>query len=85
MTKPRLTFEEHDEFGGRLAAVREELRILSLHLSNAYPRSGPESVPAKKIEEARRTLGEALDSLETCLYDEHPRQASTDVYSRGRR
>lgn len=85
MTKPRLTFEEHDRLGGRLAEIRHELLTLSTQLSNAYPRSGRESVPAKKLAEARQVLGEALHSLEDRLYEEHPRQASTDVYSLGRR
>lgn len=84
MTKPRLTVEEHDQLGMRIAAMREELRILSLHLSHSYPRSGRESVPARKLEDARQVLGEALSALEDRLYEEHPRQASTDVYSLGR-
>ncbi|MEU6054193.1 hypothetical protein ABZ829_27705 [Streptomyces xanthochromogenes] len=85
MTKPRLTFEEHDQLGGQLAGIRRELHLLNIQLSNAYPMSGRESVPAKKIAEARQILGEALSHLEDRLYDEHPRQASTDVYSLGRR
>lgn len=84
MTKPRLTFEEHDQLGGQLAAIRRELHDLNMQLLRAYPRSGTEAKPAKRIEEARRTLGEALHALENCLYDEHPQQANTDVYSLGR-
>jgi hypothetical protein len=84
MTKPRLSFEEHDQLGQRIADIRHELLGLSLQLSRAYPRSGPESIPGKKLSAARDLLGEALDSLENCLYAEHPRVASTEVYSRGR-
>ncbi|PGH48165.1 hypothetical protein [Streptomyces sp. Ru87] len=84
MTKPRLTFEEHDQLGMRLAAIRHELHILSIQLLNAYPKTGRESEPAKKLEEARQVLDVALDRLEDRLYEEHPRQATTDVYSRGR-
>lgn len=85
MTKPRLTFEEHDELGARLTAMRHELLTLGTQLMNAYPRSGRESLPAKKLDEARDILAVALHELEDRLYDEHPRQASTDVYSLGRR
>ncbi|MFJ2279259.1 hypothetical protein ACIOEZ_34485 [Streptomyces sp. NPDC087866] len=84
MTKPRLTFEEHDQLGGQLAAIRRELRLISLKLSNAYPRSGRESEPAKKVEEARQVLTVALHRLEDRLYEEHPHLANTDVYSQGR-
>jgi hypothetical protein len=85
MPKPRLTFEEHDQLGAHLAAIRHELHTLSIQLTNAYPKTGRESVPAEKLIEARQVLGEALHSLEDRLYEEHPRQASTDVYSLGRR
>ncbi|MGO1025650.1 hypothetical protein ACTOXX_34305 [Streptomyces rubiginosohelvolus] len=84
MTKPRLTYAQHDELGGRLAAMRSELLALQIQLMNAYPRSGRESVPGKRLEQARHLLGEALDELENCLYDEHPHEASLYVYSRGR-
>jgi hypothetical protein len=85
MTKPRLTFEEHDQLGARLAEMRHELHALSIQLMNAYPKTGRESEPAKLLVEAREVLAVALARLEDRLYDEHPRQATTDVYSRGRR
>lgn len=84
MTKPRLTFEEHDQLGERLAAIRRELQAHSMKLSNAYPRTGRESEPAKMIEEARQLLTVALHRLEDRLYEEHPQLANTDVYSQGR-
>ncbi|MBD3550849.1 hypothetical protein [Streptomyces sp. SP18CM02] len=84
MTKPRLTYAQHDQLGARLAAIRRELLSLEVQLANAYPKVGPEAVPARRMAQARELLGEALGSLEDRLYDEHPRYASTDVYSRGR-
>lgn len=84
MTKPRLTYDEHDQLGHHLAAIRSELLTLEIQLANAYPRTGPESVPARRVAEARQILGEALRNLEDRLYAEHPRQASTDVYSLSR-
>lgn len=85
MTKPRLTLEEHDELGARLAGLRSELLAMEIQLGRAYPKTGHEAEPAKKMGEARQVLAVALDRLEDRLYDEHPRQATTDIYSRGRR
>ncbi|MFD8469073.1 hypothetical protein ACFV10_28695 [Streptomyces cyaneofuscatus] len=64
--------------------MRRELLTLEVQLANAYPRTGPEAVPARRMAQARELLGEALHSLEDRLYAEHPRHASTDVYSLGR-
>lgn len=85
MTKPRLTFEEHDQLGAHIAHMRHELLSLEIQLGRAYPKTGREAVPAQRLADARQVLALALDSLEDRLYDEHPRHASTDVYSRGRR
>ncbi|MGW1814107.1 hypothetical protein ACWCQM_11175 [Streptomyces sp. NPDC002125] len=84
MTKSRLTFEEHDQLGAHIAQMRHELLRLEIQLGRAYPKTGPEAVPAQRLAEAREVIALALDSLEDRLYDEHPRQATTEVYSRGR-
>lgn len=85
MTKPRLTVEEHEQLGAHIAQMRHELLHLEIQLGRAYPKTGREAVPARRLAEAREVLGLALDSLEDRLFDEHPRQATTEVYSRGRR
>lgn len=78
--KPRLTLEQHTTMGLRLAAIRDELLHLSVQLSNAYPRQGPESIPEKKLETAYRALDEARSVLENHLFNEHPATAETSVY-----
>ncbi|MEU5660112.1 hypothetical protein ABZ802_31515 [Streptomyces sp. NPDC047737] len=84
MTKPRFTYEEHNQFGGRLAGIRRELLDMEIQLARAYPKTGREAEPAKLLAEAREVLAVALDRLEDRLHDEHPGQATTEVYSRGR-
>ncbi|MFI1161402.1 hypothetical protein [Streptomyces sioyaensis] len=78
--KPRLTFEEHVEMGRALASMRNELLHRDIQLENAYPRSGPESVPAKKLDAAVRAIDDARAELENALYREHPGVAQTSVY-----
>ncbi|MGY5127310.1 hypothetical protein [Streptomyces nigrescens] len=78
--KPRLTFEEHVEMGRALASMRDELLHRDTQLANAYPRSGPEAVPAKKLDEAVRAIDEARAELENALYREHRGVAKTSVY-----
>ncbi|MEV7808958.1 hypothetical protein AB0O28_39005 [Microbispora sp. NPDC088329] len=78
--KPRLTFEEHVEMGRALASMRDELLHRHVQLANAYPRSGPPAVPAKKLEEAVGAIEAARTELENALYREHPEMAQTSVY-----
>ena len=80
MTKPRLSIEEHREIGMRLAAIRDELLHLGTKLSNAYPRSGPESVPAGKLDEAREAVDAARCELDHAYFREHPQQTDTTAY-----
>jgi hypothetical protein len=80
MTKPRLTLEEHRELGLRLTAIRDELLHLGTQLSNAYPRSGPEGVPGRRLHEARRAVDQARCELDHAMFREHPREGETTVY-----
>ncbi|MFC8207978.1 hypothetical protein [[Kitasatospora] papulosa] len=80
MTKPRLTAEEHQQLGLRLAAIRDELLHLGTYLSNAYPRSGPEAVPARRLDEAREAVDQARCELDHAMFREHPRQGETTFY-----
>ncbi|WP_392838730.1 hypothetical protein [Streptomyces sp. LN500] len=80
MTKPRLTFEEHTDLGLRLAAIRDELLHMHTQLANAYPRTGLEGVPGRKLNQAREAVDEARCELDHALFREHPRQGETTVY-----
>ncbi|MFB7294171.1 hypothetical protein [Actinacidiphila glaucinigra] len=78
--KPRLTLEEHTEMGRILADVRDELAHRAVQLDYAYPGSGLEGVPHKKVGAALRALDEARRALDLLLSCEHPDNASAAVY-----
>ncbi|HBF82622.1 MAG TPA: hypothetical protein DD420_22625 [Streptomyces sp.] len=80
MTKPKLTLEEHAALGLRLAAIRDELLHLHTQLSGAYPRTGPEAVPGRKLDMARRAVDQARCELDHAMFREHPVQGETTVY-----
>ncbi|GGQ33196.1 hypothetical protein [Streptomyces roseolilacinus] len=75
-----MTFEQHVEMGQALAAMRDELLSRHVDLANAYPLSGREALPAKKLEAAYRAIDEARSELENALFREHPEVAQTSVY-----
>lgn len=78
--KPRLTLDEHAEMGRVLAGIRDELAHRAVQLDRAYPSSGPEGVPHKKVGAALRALDEARSALEILLSREHPEVAEATVY-----
>lgn len=78
--KSRLSWEEHVEMGLALASLRDELTHRRVRLGNAYPLSGPESVPAKKLEAAVKAIDQARSELDEALFREHPGEAQPSVY-----
>ena len=80
LMKPKLTFEQHVDMGRALESVRNELQRRHVQLANAYPRSGPEGGPAKKLEAAFKAVNEARSELDSALFREHPDEAETTVY-----
>ncbi|MEU7031400.1 hypothetical protein AB0A60_32490 [Streptomyces sp. NPDC046275] len=78
--KPRFTFEEHVEMGQALSSIRDDLLHRSVTLANAYPRSGPEGVPEKKLEQAYKAIDQARSALDSLLAQEHPREFEPTVY-----
>lgn len=80
MTKPRLTREEHDDLGRTLAGIQDELTHRITQLANAYPRSGTESQPYRKLKAALAELNAARSALDSALFQEHPSTAETTVY-----
>ncbi|WP_405763839.1 hypothetical protein OG539_43510 [Actinacidiphila glaucinigra] len=78
--KPRLTLDEHTEMGRVLAGIRDELAHRAVQLDKAYPSSGPEGVPHKKVGAALRALDEARSALEILLSRERPDAAEGTVY-----
>lgn len=79
-TKSRPTLDQHAELGRTLAGLRDELQHRVTQLRNAYPQTGPEALPARKLTEACKAIDEARDLLENALYREHPQEAATHVY-----
>lgn len=80
MAKPRLTHGQHADIGRTLAAIRDELTHRTGQLKNAYPQTGPEALPARKVTAATRALDEARSALDSALFREHPDTAETTVY-----
>lgn len=80
MTKPRLTQDQHTEFGARLAGIRDEVQRLGTQLANAYPRSGPEAVPQKHLKNALDEIEETRVQMERLCFGEHPRTSETTDY-----
>ncbi|MGV9282131.1 hypothetical protein [Streptomyces sp. NPDC003730] len=81
MTKPGFTAEEHFEVGQQLAHMFNELVHLEVRLDNAYPRTGVEAEPLRRIQDARQALRRARSALEDALYRDHPEPvANTEVY-----
>lgn len=80
MTKPRLSIEEHRQLGMRLTAIRDELLHLNSQLDRAYPRTGPEAEPARRLDKARQAVDEARCELDHAYFREHPRQMDTTTY-----
>lgn len=80
MTKPRLSLEEHEELGATLAAIHDELVHRVTQLSNAYPRSGLEGAPYRKLKAAEEALNQARAELDHALFREYPRTGDTTTY-----
>lgn len=80
MAKPRFTFEEHVEMGRMLAAITNDLTQRAVQVGNAYPGSGREGVPGKKLHAAVKALSGARSALDDALFREYPDQAETTVY-----
>ncbi|MGW3984300.1 hypothetical protein [Streptomyces mirabilis] len=80
MTKPRLTRDEHDDLGRTLAGIRDELNRRTLQLANAYPRTGPEATPYKRLANIVDELDAVRAALDHALFREHPDTGETTVY-----
>lgn len=78
--KPRLTLAEHVEMGQALARVRDELTHRRVQLVNAYPKSGPEGVPAQRLAAALEAVDKARCELDNALFREYPEEGETTVY-----
>ncbi|MFE1230607.1 hypothetical protein [Streptomyces sp. NPDC058745] len=78
--KPRLTFEEHLEMGLTLASMRDELIKRGTQLAGAYPKSGQQGIPAKRLRAALEALDEARCELDHLMFQEHPQEGTTQVY-----
>jgi hypothetical protein len=80
MAKRGLSHPDHLRLGQVLAGLRAELLHQQVGLQNAYPQSGPRSVPAKQLKKALELLDEARRKLENVVHDEHPSLAQTYDY-----
>lgn len=80
MAKPRLTQAQHTELGHALAGIHDELLHRKVKIENAYPRTGPEALPSRKLDAVLRALNEARSALENAAFAEHPDTATTRDY-----
>lgn len=80
MTKPRLTIEEHADLGRTLAGIHDELTRRIVQLATAYPMTGPEAEPCRKLKAAQSALNGARTRLDSAVFREHPDTAETSVY-----
>jgi hypothetical protein len=81
--KPRLTHEQHVDLGRALFRMHDELTLRYVEVANVYPRSGPESVAAKKLHVALQALRQARSALDSALFIEHSDVAEATVYYPG--
>lgn len=80
MPKPRLSPQQHTDMGTALAAIRDELARRLTQLRNAYPQTGHESTPARKLASALSAVDNARNDLDSALFREHPAEATTTAY-----
>lgn len=80
MSKPRLNLNEHEDLGRTLAVIHNELTRRYVQVANAYPLSGLESIPAKKINAALKALSEARCALDGAVFREHRDAAHPAIY-----
>ncbi|MCX4699527.1 hypothetical protein [Streptomyces sp. NBC_01373] len=78
--KPRLSPQYHADMGRALAAIRDELARRTTQLRNAYPQTGREAIPARKLAAAVTAIGTARNDLDNALFREHPAEATTTAY-----
>ncbi|MEU2584515.1 hypothetical protein ABZ612_16465 [Streptomyces avermitilis] len=78
--KQRLSPEQHADMGRSLAAIRDELTHRVAQLANAYPQTGAEGLPTRKLRIAARSVDDARSALDNTLFREHPNQAETTTY-----
>ncbi|MGW2401731.1 hypothetical protein ACWCYY_34780 [Kitasatospora sp. NPDC001664] len=78
--KPGLTHDEHLRLGQVLAGIRDQLQHERVTLLGAYPKSGPVSLPAQRLQAAIKAVDEARYALENTNFTENPEQASTSDY-----
>lgn len=78
--KPRLSPQQHTDMGRTLAAIRDELNRRVTQLKNAYPQTGPEGVPTRRLAAALRALDNARNDLDNALFREHPNAAAPTAY-----
>ncbi|WP_326787854.1 hypothetical protein [Streptomyces sp. NBC_00151] len=78
--KQRLSPQQHTDMGRALAAIRDELTHRTTQLANAYPQTGADGFPTRKLRIAARAVDDARSALDSTLFREHPNQAETTTY-----
>lgn len=78
MAKPRLTYEEHIDYGKRLKCIRKEFMNLTTPLlGEKYPKTSQIATCAKN---AMKYLGRLRCELDEKLAEEHPEKPYERVY-----
>ena len=83
-SKKGVTLAEHKAIGAELRAMSERLTKIGTQVANAYSvssRHGGYSIRA--MDKAVKGVSSARCWLEECLFDDHPKEAETDVYYGG--
>ena len=76
--KPRLTYDEHIDYGRRLKSIRKELMSLTTPLlGEKYPQNSPTARVAKKAMDSIDALRCKMDDN---LAEEHPNKPYERVY-----
>ena len=80
MKKHGLTFERHQAVGAELQELTGRLLQVVLELGAAYPFTGERGRAIKHLDKARKTVDLARSCLDDRVFDEHPGEATPDVY-----
>ena len=76
MKKVKFTYEQHEEMGNRIRAVRRELQNMLIVFGNSYPLKDYENY----VNRADKALLNLQMNMENRAFKEHPTIAKLGVY-----
>jgi hypothetical protein len=75
--KANLTIQQHEQLGLQIKPFKDLMCHVVVELSNRY---GKTSRQAKLADVVWRKLGDLKSALEDCAFNDHPGEATTDLY-----